>query len=87
MFKKLRDSLMIDFWKFKIKSLYLIIGNGLNVSFPDTKLINGNKRMSLNCFIYQITKDGDLVKKIKFFNLGNIKEVRVYNGKDYGLSL
>ena len=47
----------------------------------------GNKRMSSNCFIYQITKDGDLVKKIKFFNLGNIKEVRVYNGKDYGLSL
>ena len=47
----------------------------------------GNKRMSSNCFIYQITKGGDLIKKIKFFNLGNIKEVRVYSGKDYGLSL
>lgn len=47
----------------------------------------GDKRMSSNCFIYHITKKGDLIKKIKFNNLGNIKEVRVYNGKDYGLSL
>lgn len=33
-----------------------------------------------------LAKSGDLIQKIKFFNLGNIKEVRVYNGKDYGLS-
>ena len=44
MFRKLRDSLMTDYWKFRIKSLYLIIRNGLNVSFPDTNLINENKK-------------------------------------------
>ena len=44
MFKKLKDSLISEYWKFRIKSIYLIIRNGLNVSFPDTKLIKVNKK-------------------------------------------